>query len=252
MDLDDVIKILIPKSARKKIKKKLKKKSLGRLFKDLIQALATLFTRLKRSSTPQHQPSRRPTAVVNSQSSTKQGPFAGELRQAHRYQEQIAVIAQNAAPDSMAGIRLGQLSHRVADWVHMIEEVVAHAQNQQEDQLLAEERKQVPRAIKRLEKQMAETDDPILMKKLERTLANRRRQLEKLDVSARNRKLAALKVENTLAQLGIIYSQLRSGSFVSQTSGYERLSTEIEDEVLALDDYLQTLDELRNTSGTWN
>jgi hypothetical protein len=247
MDFDDIIKVLIPKSTRKKIKKELKKRSLGSILKDLFKAL---FGNSKRQPTTKLGASRVATAVSTpTPAYQKAGPFADELQQAHRYQQNIAQMVQDAPPDSMARLRLEQLNGRVSDWVHMIEEIVAHAQNQQEDRLLAEERKRVPDAIKRLEKQLKETDDPVLQQKLARTLANRQRQLEQLGVSARNRQLAELKVENTLAQLGIIYSQLRSGSFMSQTSSYERLSAEINEEVNALGDYLETLDELRTLRG---
>lgn len=244
MDLDDIIKFLLPKSTRKKLKKELKKMSLGDILKALFKAI---FGGDKQESAPKQVARGRETAVSATLTPAQKtsGPFANELQQAHRYQQNIAQMVQEAPADSMERIRLEQLNGRVTDWVHMIEEIVAHAQNQQEDRLLAEERQRVPEAIKRLEKQLKETDDPVLRQKLERTLANRQRQLEQLDVSARNRQLAALKVENTLAQLGIIYTQLRSGSFMSQTSSYERLSAEINDEVLALGDYLETLDELR-------
>lgn len=242
MDFDDIIKFLIPKSTRKKLKKELKKMSLGDMIKALFKAL---FGGSKSESAPKQEARGMKTAVSPTLSSQKSGPFANELQQAQRYQQQIAQMVQDAPADSMERIRLEQLNGRVTDWVHMIEEIVAHAQNQQEDHLLAEERKRVPEAIKRLEKQLKETDDPVLRQKLERTLTNRQRQMAQLDVSARNRQLAALKVENTLAQLGTIYSQLRSGSYMSQTSSYERLSAEINEEVLALGDYLETLDELR-------
>mgnify|MGYP007059383918 CR=1 FL=1 len=242
MDFDDIIKVLIPKSTRKKLKKEIKKKGLGTILLELFRAL---FVGEKKQPVARRADNGSNTAVPIPKSSGKPGPFADELRQAHTYQANIAAMAQSATPDSMARIRLEQLNGRVADWVHMIEEIVAHAQNQQEDRLLADERKRVPEAIKRLEKQMAETGDPVLRQKLERTLANRRRQMEQLEVSARNRQLAELKVENTLAQLGIIYSQLRSGSFMNQSNSYERLSAEINEEVLALGDYLETLDELR-------
>ena len=231
MDFDDIIKVLIPKSTRKELKKEIKKKGLGTILLELFRAL---FVGEKKQPVARRADNGSNTAVPIPKSSGKPGPFADELRQAHTYQANIAAMAQSATPDSMARIRLEQLNGRVADWVHMIEEIVAHAQNQQEDRLLADERKRVPEAIKRLEKQMAETGDPVL-----------RQKLEQLEVSARNRQLAELKVENTLAQLGIIYSQLRSGSFMNQSNSYERLSAEINEEVLALGDYLETLDELR-------
>ncbi|MAU01268.1 MAG: hypothetical protein CL608_29335 [Anaerolineaceae bacterium] len=241
MDFDDIIKVLVPKSTRKKLKKELKKKGLGTILIELFRAL---FGGEKSRPAARTVTNRGGTAVPIPKSSGKPGPFADELRQAHTYQANIAAMAQSATPDTMERIRLEQLNGRVADWVHMIEEIVAHAQNQQEDRLLAEERQRVPAAIERLEKQLAAADDPVLQQKLERTLANRRRQMEQLEVAARNRQLAALKVENTLAQLGIIYSQLRSGSFMSQSNSYERLSAEINEEVLALGDYLEALDEL--------
>ena len=239
MDFDDIIKFLLPKAARKKLKKELKKASLGDILRAL---LAALFG--SRQPAGRQVDRGRDTAVSPTASPQTSGPFANELQQARHYQQQIAQMVQNAPPDSLERIRLEQLNGRVADWVQMIEEIVAHAQNQQEDRLLAEERQRVPQAIKRLEKQLNEATDPVLRQKLERTLANRQRQLVQLEISARNRQLAELKVENTLAQLGTIYSQLRSGSFMSQTSSYERLSAEINGEVLALGDYLETLDEL--------
>lgn len=243
MDLDDIIKFLIPKSTRKKMKKELKKMSLGDILKALFKALFGD----KRESAAKQMTRGEATAVAPTAAPARKtsGPFAAELQQAHLYQQNITQMVQDAPPGSMARIRLEQLNGRVTDWVQMIEEIVAHAQNQQEDRLLADERQRVPEAIKRLEKQLKEADDPVVRQKLEHTLANRQRQLAQLGVSTRNRQLAALKVENTLAQLGIIYSQLRSGSYMSQTSSYERLSAEINEEVLALGDYLETLADLR-------
>jgi len=58
--------------------------------------------------------------------------------------------------------------------------------------------------------------------------------------------MTELRVENTLAQIGIIYTQLHSGNFMSQNSNYERLSAEINDEILSLGDYLDTLGELQH------
>jgi hypothetical protein len=244
MDFDDIIKFLLPKSTRKKLKKELKKKSLGDILKALFHAL---FGGRKSESAAKREERRATTAVSQSPiaHTQKSGPFAEELQQAHRYQQNIAQMVQDAQADSMERIRLEQLNGRVTDWVQMIEEIVTYSQNQQEDRLLAEDHKRVPAAIKRLEKQLNEADDPVLRQKLARTLANRQRQLEQINLGARNHQLAELKVENTLAQLGIIYSQLRSGNFMSQTSSYARLSAEINDEVQALGDYLQTLDELR-------
>jgi hypothetical protein len=96
-----------------------------------------------------------------------------------------------------------------------------------------------------LEKQLAETEDAELRQKLQRTLENRRKQLAQLQQAANQRKMVELKVENTLAQLGIIYTQLHSGQYLLKRSRYERLAAEITDEVEGLSDYLATLQELQ-------
>ncbi len=251
MDLDDIIKAFIPKSARKKAKKKLKKKSLGSLLKELIKIGLALF--LGRSgSTPQidtqqrtknyepRQEQRREKIVV------KKGPLYEGLQQARTYQQNIAAMMQAAEPDSMKRLRLEQVHGRVEEWVHMIEEIVTRAEAQSDDRLLTEERKRVPAAIKRLEKQLEKEKDPALRAKLEKTVGNRRLQLEQIEQGDRNRQMTELRVENTLAQIGIIYTQLHSGNFMSQNSNYERLSAEINDEILSLGDYLDTLGELQH------
>jgi hypothetical protein len=135
--------------------------------------------------------------------------------------------------------------------VRTIEAIVARAVAHREDALLAAERKRVPKAIKRLEKQLAETKEEALRRKLERTLANRRKQLAQLEQAANGRQMAELKVENTLAQLGIIYSQLHNGRYMLERSGYQRLAAEITDEVQSLDDYLATLNDLQQENAAW-
>lgn len=60
-----------------------------------------------------------------------------------------------------------------------------------------------------------------------------------------NRPMTELKAENTLAQLSTIYAQLHNSQYMTERRSYERLTTDITDEVSRLDDYLSTLDELR-------
>jgi len=256
MDLDDIFKALIPKSKRKKLKKKLKKKNRGSLLKQLFTLLFAFFanqSQPEQSEIPQKQSTytdrreeRKPREFAEKRD--KQGPLQENLRQAHTYLQNIDGMVQTAEPDSMKRLRLEQVHGRVAEWVHMIEGIVTHVETQSDDQLIAAERKRVPAAIKRLEKDLEKEKDPTLRAKLERTLGNRRKQLAQIEQSGRNRQMAELKVENTLAQIGIIYTQLHSGNFIAQTSNYDRLSAEINDEILSLSDYLDTLGELRQNS----
>ena len=260
MDLDDLIEDLVPKKKLKKLKKKAKKKSKKTSLLGMILAwLAALFLgdrQLERDRSYDDRSSRerqiQPRAsrpVVDEQRREKPkhtAPLYASLDQAYQYQNNIEVMAANAPVDSVERMRLELLSEKVAEWTEMIAQIVDRAVSQQSDPLIEAERKRVPEAIKRLEKQLDKASDPALRKKLASTLENRQRQLAQLEQTANNRQIAELKVENALAQLGIIYSQVHSGRYIAERSGYERLSAEINDEIHTLEDYLdayQTLDQ---------
>ena len=244
MDLDDLLEDLLPKKQLKKLKKKFKKKSLWGL---ILAWIASFFfgrneqsRRIERpDTTTSYKPIRQQT-VVRRQPYEQEtdDPLLASLAQARTYQKNIEAMALAAEPDSVERLRLDLLNDRVTEWMLMIEQIVEQALSYREDELLAAERKRVPEAIKRLEKQLSKAKEPTLRAKLEKTLANRRKQLAQLDQSSNNRQIAELKVENTLAQLGIIYSQLHSGRSVAERSGYERLSAEIGEEIHTLEDYL--------------
>ena len=246
MDLDDLIEDLIPKKKLKKLKKRYKQKSLwGVLFAFLRSLFGSSREDEKRPKYERERPKvereERPTERTTS---AKPDPLLASLEQAQAYRMNIEGMAIAAEPGSMERLRLDGLSERVAEWTAAIEEIVELTLMQQDDPLLEAERERVPKAIVRLEKQLESADNPQLRQKLERTLANRRRQLAQLEQAANGRQMAELKVENTLAQLGIIYSQLQSGRYVRERGGYERLSADVGEEVAALDDYLDALNEV--------
>lgn len=252
MDLDDLIEDLLPKKQLKKLKKKVKKRSLlqiigavllwvwGKLMQDAAEKKPPSQEKRRGEARPDSKPVRHAARL-------EEDPLIAAVRQAQTYRMNIEGMALAAAPNSMERLRLDTLSEKVAAWTHSIETIVERTLAQGEDELLDAERERVPKAIRRLEKQLAETDDPMLRAKLERTLESRRRQLEQLERAGNQRQMAELKVENTLAQLGTIYSQLHSGRYGRERGGYERLSAEINEEVLALDDYLHALDEVQRT-----
>jgi hypothetical protein len=243
MDFDDIIKAFVPKATRKKVKRFFKKKSWRRLIYGWFQRLIGLI----RSRPRQAPPSQSHGRVAPATSRTSADPLQKNLADARAYYDKIQTLAAAAPPDSMRQTRLTLLSERLEVWLTTIESIVAQTQAQQNDPFIDRDRDEVPRAIKRLEKQLARTKDPVLSKKLTRTLESRRRQLEQLEQVANSRQLVELKVENTVAQLGVIYSQLHSSQFVAQRGIYEQLAADIDEEVLSLADYLTVLSDLQSS-----
>ncbi|MEM7332015.1 MAG: hypothetical protein AAF490_07980 [Chloroflexota bacterium] len=273
MDLDDIVKALLPKSTRKKLKKSLKKMDLGDILKLLF---ASLLGRGKNGRSDKYdkydkydksrkydkrdkkygrsdeyerelQPAPRQTFSLGRQTD----PTQEAIQQARNYDKQIAARVRKAPRNSLERTRLTSISQNVKEWVLAIEQIAQRMKQQEQDPLIAKEQEQVPKAIKRLERQLNETTDEKLVRKLNITLENRRKQLAHLEQAQTNRQLSALKIENTLAQLGIIYSQIVSEPFIAQQGIYDRLAAEIQDEVLALEDYLASLDELQQGDRTW-
>lgn len=245
MDLDDIVKVLIPKSIRKALKKRLKKKGLKGLLLSFIKSVFSIFS--GRSKSKKRAPKSRLTKPPSL--ATKQEPLLNDLAQAQTYRHNIRTMAERAEIDSLERLRLVQLSDRVTEWVEKLEVIVMRVAAQGDDSLLATERKLVPKAIKRLDQQLAETTDAELRRKLEKTLENRRKQLAQLEQTTNQRKYVELKVENTLAQLGIIYAQLHSGEYLRKRSLYERMAADVTEEVEGLNNYLTTLTELQGKSG---
>lgn len=241
MDFDDLVKIFIPKSKRKALKKRLKKEGLFGVIKSLILTILKIFSPESRSPKV---PTRSTTTHIP-QHPNQQEPLLDDLAQANVYLMNIRGMAETAAEGSLERIRLEQLSDRVTEWVTKLETIVTRVLEQRDDALLAAELKQVPKAIKRLEQQLAETTDAEVRKKLERTLENRRKQLIQLKQATNQRKIVELKVENTLAQLGIIYAQLHSGEYLRNRGRYERMAADIAGEVEGLDNYLIALNALQ-------
>ena len=248
MDLDDLFEDLIPEKAVKKFKKKAKKLSFGRILSRLAKFLSELFGSKKQTSQPSYKKQQ-----VEQKPAKKQAPspYQRELQQAYDYRHRIEVMAQAAVPGSTERLRLDKLSSRVADWTHGIEEIIERQLDNAEDELIQAERKRVPDAIKRLEKELKAATDERVRQKLASTLANRQTQLAQFEQIDQQKQIAALKIENALAQLGIIYAQLQSGQWMRSQSSYERLSAEISDEVLGLEDYLSSWAELKQDDQTY-
>jgi hypothetical protein len=127
----------------------------------------------------------------------------------------------------------------------MIEALVRRVGNMREDHVIRRDLQTVPQAVKEIEARLATETDPTLRRQLERTLANRQKQLEALQELQTAVRRAEIQIESTLSQLGTIYSQLLTGQSTSDTAAYNRLSAEIDEEVGMLQDRLEALREVK-------
>jgi hypothetical protein len=165
------------------------------------------------------------------------------LQQALDYKRKIEQAVSNTSTTSRSN--LDQLLEQVDVLVDAIGALVERISSLRHDEVIRRDFQNVPRAIADLENRLATETDPALKAQLERTLRNRRMQLESLEELQRMIKRAEIQIESTLSQLGTIYSQLLTGQSTSQVADYSRLTTNVDEEVRLLQDNLEALREVK-------
>jgi uncharacterized protein YceH (UPF0502 family) len=171
-------------------------------------------------------------------------PLHGKLEQAAAY---AAAIDQQAAAatTSLAQERLQTLSLHIADWQRKLERLAQQVIAFEQNSLLQKDLKEVPKAIKSLQKRVDVEENPQVKAELSRTLAQRERQWASLDKLQSTMRLAEVKAESTVSMLGTLYSQTQISASSGQVADYRHLLAEVDEESLALQDYLDALEEIK-------
>ena len=247
-DLDDIIKFFVPKKVRKKIKKN-KKKWAKSLLYGLKSWLKELFGGGSSSRKKQYEPTRSssgPTAVPAHITTAPPltHPLQGKLEQAAAY---AAAIDQQAAAAAtpLARERLQTLSLHIADWQRKLAQLAQQVIIFEQNSLLQKDLKEVPKAIKSLQKRVDAEENPRVKAELVRTLTQRERQWASLEKLQSTMRLAEVKAESTVSMLGTLYSQTQISASSGQVADYRHLLAEVDEESLALQDYLDALEEIK-------
>ena len=175
---------------------------------------------------------------------TRDAKLHGYLEQAQAYQTGLLQLARNA-PTQFNRARLDNLTRHIDHWQSSLHALVRQIDLFRQNPLLQRDLKAVPKAIARLETELADAPSPQIRQALERTLANRRQQLVVLEELRDTTRWAEVKVENTVSILGAIYSQALMSQSTGQVADFGRLLADIEEEARALDDYVTTLAEVK-------
>ena len=175
---------------------------------------------------------------------TRDAKLHGYLEQAQAYQTGLLQLAR-IAPTQFNRARLDNLTRHIDHWQSSLHALVRQIDLFRQNPLLQRDLKAVPKAIARLEAELADAPSPQIRQALERTLANRRQQLVVLEELRDITRWAEVKVENTVSILGAIYSQALMSQSTGQVADYGRLLADIEEEARALDDYVTTLAEVK-------
>ncbi len=166
------------------------------------------------------------------------------LEQARDYQTKIEKSVKAISAASIPGNQK-ELLQQIDSLLVSIDDLVERIGSLRRNEVIRRDLQLVPKAIKDLEDQLDAEDDAAIQAQLQRTLKNRRKQLESLEALQNTIKRAEIQIESTLSQLGTIYSQLLTGQSTTQVADYSRLAADVDEEVQVLNDYLLALREVK-------
>ncbi len=187
--------------------------------------------------------------AVEKQPEIQSAKFSDPIIQAHldkaaAYKTKINELV-NSTTNQDSRARLQDLALQVDDWIQAITLLARRIEYVQQDNIIHQDLASVPQSIKSLEDRLETEHDEGTRNELERALQNRRNQLlalEKLDQTMRR---AEVKIESTLSSLGTIYSQILTTQSTNHVADYNKLSTDVEEEVNLLRDHLEALEEVK-------
>jgi hypothetical protein len=172
-----------------------------------------------------------------------------KLNEAEQYRQRI----QQVVDQQRSGVlrdRLKATTAQVYDWIANMVALARRIDTFRSDAVIQRDLRSVPEEIKRLEGRLNLERDPRVREQMQDTLVSSREQWDSLRELKGRMDRADLQLDHSLASLGTVYSQmLLIGSKDVDSDRAERLRDDIRDQVLALHDITETLNEVYDGGG---
>lgn len=174
-----------------------------------------------------------------------------QMNQALDYRSRIEKAIRERT-DSVLKDELSQTAGQIDEWLENIYDLARRIDRYQEEQnVLNRDRQRAESRVSELERKLKLEDNPVVQKQIQTTLDGLRRQLATIDTLDDTIRRAELQLENSLTNLGTIYSQTMLVDAKDIDSGRaKRLRQEISEEVTELHDVLLAMDDVYSSEGT--
>lgn len=167
-----------------------------------------------------------------------------KVDEALRYWELIQNTVTKSGEASMRD-RFERTTREVTHWLQAVYDLAARVDKFQLNQVIKQDMQRVPADIRNLEQKLARERSPEVKRQLERTIADKQRQLQTLQSLEDSMEKAGYQLDSTISALGTIYSQLLLvGSKDEEGSRVNRLEDEISEQVQRLEDLREAMDEV--------
>jgi hypothetical protein len=174
--------------------------------------------------------------------------YRAYLEKALEYRERIEAAMLQRREGALRE-HLQETARQVDHWTRGIFEIARRLDRYGQDDLIQRDMQAVPMRINNLRKELDREDDSQVRAQLEQTLQAKQTQWANLQQLENSMQKAELQLEHTLTAMGTIYSQLLLVGAKDVGSGRaRRLQEEVAEEVNGLQDVLDSMDEVYETS----
>ncbi|HPM25342.1 MAG TPA: hypothetical protein PLP66_15645 [Phycisphaerae bacterium] len=209
------------------------------------------FPAAERSSPPIRtapQPTRRSaTRAARVQERPPRSP--AEYRQrAVSYRRKIQSLIKNRRPGPIAE-RMSGVLQKLTSWEERVGQLADRLTLYEGDELIQRDVREVPGHIARLERQLSLEAEPEMQKQIRRTLSAYEEQERQLELLARVMKRTRLNLDDTLAAMGTVYSQLQVLNAMDLDGATAaRIADDVDREVERLNDLLAAMSDVYGSS----
>lgn len=152
-------------------------------------------------------------------------------------------------PKGVLRDRLLKTTREVTHWLQAVYNLAERVDKFRLNKVIEQDLQNVPKAIQSYEQKLATEDNPDVRQQLEKTIADRKRQLRTLQNLQDNMEKAVYQLDSTISSLGTIYSQLLLVDTKDEQAGrISRLQEEISEQVYQLEDLTEAMDEVYQSS----
>lgn len=174
----------------------------------------------------------------------KDEKLRGQVQRALEYRDRVDEVI-NQGREGVLRAHMQDVSRGITDWMENVFRLARRLDAYEADEMLRQDLQSVEPSIEGLKKRLALEDDDTVKRQISQAIAQKQIQRDNLRKLQNVMERAEFQLESTITAMGTVYSQMMIlGSRDVASGRAQRLQDDIEDQVRALQDVVQTMDEV--------
>ncbi|MGQ9599217.1 MAG: hypothetical protein ACUVWZ_07340 [Anaerolineae bacterium] len=179
----------------------------------------------------------------------KNRALRSRVEKALEYRDRIDQVITKSR-ESVLRDHMADVSQGITSWLENVFRLAKRLDAYMADEMISQDLRSIDPAIENLKKRLAQEDDDAVRDQIGQAIAQKQIQRDNLLKLENVMERADFQLESTVTAMGTVYSQMMLLSARDVASGRaQRLQQDIADQVQALQDIVQTVDEVYRTGG---